>query len=145
MTLRPSRRRFSLPILLSLVAAAGCGAGGDGASAPGGGSAALPPPASVTVAWSLAAPGTAGRRDASVRVETTAALTGVQLDFEIPAECQGVAGAASRTVAAMLPGQPVNQGIGFQCPEGTKGSIRVRVSGKDAHGREVVTTSEGAL
>ena len=42
----------------------------------------------VTMTVTVAAASADGRRDASVRVESTAALVELQLDFEIPEACQ---------------------------------------------------------
>ena len=129
--------------LTALIALAACGTSKTG-SPDAGGSAAVAPP-TITMAVTLAAPGEGGRRDASVRIETSAPLVDVQLDFGIPESCQRVAGAATRMVPSILPTQPVSQGIGFQCPAETQGSVTVKLTGKDAQGRAVDTSAEAKL
>lgn len=110
-----------------------------------GGAAAQAPLAKVTLTLTVAPSAEAGRRDASVRLETTAAVTDIHLDFEIPETCQRVAGAASRKIPELLPTQPLGQGIGFQCPADATGSVRVKLSGKDGQQRPVEASVEGAI
>lgn len=129
-------------ITLSLLAGIGCDAADSGA--PKGGAPAVAPP-TITMTITVAPPGEEGRRDASVRIETSAPLTDVQLDFAIPDSCQRVAGAATRMIPSVLPTEPLSQGIGLQCPADVNGSVSVKLTGKDAQGRAVEVSSGATL
>jgi len=129
----------ALVVLLALAAAA-CGK--KEAPAPAGQAPAAAPSASAAGQPSSAVEATlivhpadeAGKRKAVVELRISAPVSTLNIAFEVPAECQVVAGARRRSLGAVTAGQTQQSFVQFECQEHASGEVTVAVSGQDAAG-----------